>query len=127
MRSLPTTSFDSPYIATLIRGGGNLEMYSTEAKHTRKVMTMALLKVLGHEIAKTDWPTNSKQVVWCACTTAFFGSFRLGEILPASEHNAHPSDTLLWKDINVISNEHVLVHVKVTKSTPHTGGLCRYI
>ena len=96
-------------------------MYSTEAKHTRKVMTMALLKVLGHEIAKTDWPTNSKQVVWCACTTAFFGSFRLGEILPASEHNAHPSDTLLWKDINVISNEHVLVHVKVTKSRSKQG------
>ena len=51
-------------------------------------MTLELLKILGHEIAKTDWPENSKQVLWCACTTAFFGSFRLGEILPKSEYNA---------------------------------------
>ena len=85
-------------------------------------MTLELLKILGHEIAKTDWPGNSKQVLWCACTTAFFGSFRLGEILPKSEYNAHPSDTLLWKDINVISSDHVLIHVKVTKSRSKQGG-----
>ena len=121
LRSLPTVNFDSPYLATLIRGGQNLEIYSTETKHTRKVMTLELLKILGHEIAKTNWPENSKQVIWCACTTAFFGSFRLGEILPNSEYNSHPSDTLLWKDINVISSEHVLIHVKVSKSRSKHG------
>ena len=82
---------------------------------------MELLKILGHKIAKTDWPENSKQVLWCACTTAFFGSFRLGEILPKSEYNAHPSITLLWKDINVISSDHVLIHVKVKKSRSKQG------
>ena len=102
LRSLPTDSFDSPYLATLVRGAQNLEIYTTETKHTRKVMTLEL-------------------VLWCPCTTAFFGSFRLGEILPKSEYNAHPSDTLLWKDINVISSDHVLIHVKVTKSRSKQG------
>jgi len=44
-------------------------------------MTLALLKLIGHQIAKSDWSDDSKLTVWGACTTAFFGAFRIGEIL----------------------------------------------
>ena len=121
LRSLSTENFDSSLVSTLIRGGENLEIYNGKTKETRKVMSLPLLKILGHEISKTDWPSNSKQVLWTACTTAFFGSFRLGEILPATEKLSHPSDTLLWKDVKILSDDHVLIHVKVNKSRSKNG------
>ena len=37
-------------------------------------------------------------MVWAASLTAFFGSFRLGEILPKSE-NYDVEETLVWSDV----------------------------
>ena len=121
LRFLPTTSFDSPYIEALIRGGQNLEIYKENVKLTRKVMSLPILKILGHEISESLWSENSKQVFWTACTTAFFGSFRLGEILPTKENSFSPDDTLLWKDIKFVSKNHVLIHIKSCK-TKTVGG-----
>ena len=121
LRSLSTENFDSPILSTLIRGGENLEIYEIAAKGTRKVMTLPLLKIIGHEIASSDWSPFSKQIFWTACTTAFFGSFRLGELLPSTSKNSHPEDTLLWKDVKFISKDHVLIHVKVSKTRSKQG------
>jgi len=78
-------------------------------------MSLPLLKILGHEISKTDWSSNSKQVFWTACTLAFFGSFRMGELLPQKAKNNCLEDTLLWKDIKLYDDDHILVHVKTSK------------
>ena len=121
LKQLPTKNFESVYINTMIRGIENLEIYEISAKATRKVMSLQILKILGHEISVTDWNKNSKQVLWTACTTAFFGSFRLGELLPSSEKNCNAADTLLWKDINFVSKDHILIHIKVSKSRSKGG------
>ena len=98
-----------------------MEIYKENVIQTRKVMTLPILKILGHQISLSQWSENSKQVFWTACTTAFFGSFRLGEILPANESKISPEDTLLWKDIKFVSENHVLIHVKNCK-TKTLGG-----
>ena len=121
LRSMTTSNFDTYYISSLLRGITNLEIYDTNSKSSRKVMSLQLLKILGHEISLTKWSKNSKQVLWSACTTAFFGSFRLGEILPSSEKNSNCADTLLWKDVNFVNKGHIIIHVKVSKNRT-TGG-----
>ena len=63
----------------MIRGATNLEFYKTVSRGSRKVMTFSLLKILSHQIARSDWEKDSKQVFWTALTVAFFGSFRFGE------------------------------------------------
>ena len=83
----------------MLQGIENLEFYNNICKKTRKVMTLPLLKLAGHELANSNWCSDSKQVIWTVLTTAFFGSFRLGEILSQSESNYNPSETLLWDDI----------------------------
>ena len=103
-------------IKTVIRGKENLEIYARETGTARKVMTLSLLKLLGHEISRTNWVENSKQVVWGAFTMAFFGCFRMGEILPQNENSYSPEDTLLWQDIKFCSPSHILVHIKTPKS-----------
>ena len=93
-----------------------MEIYSGESKTARKVMTLDLLKLLGYEISKTNWSQDSKQVVWGACTLAFFGCFRMGELLPQNENSFNKDDTLLWKDLKFNEPSHILVHIKTPKS-----------
>ena len=119
MKGLSPVNFDSVPIKVLLRGKENIEMYRPYFPPTRKVMTLPLLKILGHEIACTNWAHDSKLVVWAAALVGFFGSFRMGEILPNPPFNA--DDTLLWSDVKFVSNDHILFHVKHPKSRSSQG------
>ncbi len=65
----------------LIRGAENLEFYKKPKNLERRVMTLPLIRLIGHEVAKCDWSSHSKIVLWAAMCVGFFGSFRFGEIL----------------------------------------------
>ena len=116
LRLLDCSAFENFVLKSIIRGKENLEIYSLGSKPTRKVMNLHTLKLLGHEIAISNWEENSKQTVWSAFTLAFFGSFRMGEILSQSESSFSPKYTLLWEDVKFISSSHILVHIKTPKS-----------
>jgi hypothetical protein len=73
----------------MINGAENLSFYNDKKPKQKNVMTLPLLRVLGHEISKSNWSDHSKLVIWGSCTTAFFGSFRLGELLSKC-------DTISW-------------------------------
>ena len=100
----------------LITGAENLSMYQKIVGETKKVMTLQLLKILGHQIAVSDWSENSKIVFWGACVVAFFGSFRFGEILAGNPFNFNPMETLVWEDVKFSSEDSVLIHVKLDKN-----------
>ena len=92
-----------------------MALYGDIARNARKVMTLQLLKILGHAIAMTDWTENSKIVIWTACVTAFFGSFRFGELLATEEFNYNPAEIMMWSDVNFTTKKSVLLHVKIDK------------
>ena len=77
---MDSSGFDNFVLKNILRGKENLEFYDEKVKETRKVMTLPLLKILGNEIAKSDWESNSKQVVWSAFTLAFFWEFQNGGV-----------------------------------------------
>ena len=68
-----------------VRGGKNQVYLFLPPSPTRKVMTLEILKIVGHEIAIADWCSDSKRVFWAACCLLFFGSFRVGEIFSVSK------------------------------------------
>jgi len=121
MKGVEFDQFDSYVLKSLIRGKENLEVYTAEVKATRKVMTLHLLRILGHAISKCNWGENSKLVVWGAMTTAFFGSFRCGELLAQNENSFSPDDCLLWKDVKFYDDDHILIHVKNPKTKTRGG------
>jgi len=84
-------------------------------------MTLPLLKIVGHQIAKLNWSACSKLILWGACTLAFFGSLRLGEILAPTENCYNPLETLLWSDLKFRSDGSILLHVKIDKSKNKNG------
>ncbi len=70
----------------MLKGAKNLATYNEIFKPAKFVMSFHLLKLIGHEIAKSNWDKDKKLVIWTACCIAFFGSFRLGEILLDAAH-----------------------------------------
>ena len=104
----------------MIRGAENMEFYSTIAKQSRKVMTLPLLKILSHQIANSNWEDLSKQVFWTAASLAFFGSFRMGELLSGKDSISHPSENLLWEDVH-IRNDSVVIKIKIPKNRNSKG------
>ena len=104
----------------MLTGAENFNFYTEISGSSRKVMTLPVLKILGHQIAKTDWSKDSKQVVWTAATVAFFGSFRMGEILSKDGKNFHFSENLLWRDVKV-REDSVLIKIKIPKNRKSEG------
>ena len=115
-----STIFSSLITKAILRGTENLETSKVQYKHTRKVFTLPLLKLLGHEIARASWPDDSKRVFWsCACVS-FFGSFRIGELLAASKSTFDPSVTLLWGDVK-LKEDSCMIQIKIPKSKKKEG------
>jgi hypothetical protein len=113
IRNLEAKFENDYFINAMIKGARNISLYSTISKRSRFVMTFPLLKLLGHEIATSDWSQDSKAVFWTACCVAFFGSFRLGEILPRS--NEQEPETLTWNQIKFSKNSSVVINVRFPK------------
>ena len=101
---------------TLLRGAENLRFYEPHASQNKKVMTLPLLEIIGHEIANENWCDKSKSVVWTALLVGFWGSFRFGELLSKDEKIFHEKETLLWSDIKFVECDSVIIHNKIPKN-----------
>ena len=96
-----------------------LEPWSAPSRlSTRRVVTLPLL---GHCLASAGWEPLSRQVVWAACTTAFFSSTRLGKLLASSPTSHDPSADLLWRDVIFHSPSAILLGLKSPKSADPRG------
>jgi hypothetical protein len=116
LRNVSDENFSNYIIKTIIRGAENLALYDDYAKETRKVMTLPLLKLIGHEIACSDWSDISKQIFWTCSLMAFFGSFRIGELLSCNKNSFVPKETLLWEDLTFRGEDSVMVKIKISKN-----------
>jgi hypothetical protein len=111
----------SNYLSKLIiRGAENLEITSCSKQRQRNVVTLPVLKILGHEVANSMWDSLSKQIFWVAACLSFFGSLRMGELLSKNISSWDPDITLLWSDI-LDRGDSLLVHIKSPKSRTKGG------
>jgi hypothetical protein len=109
-------------ITRVLRGGEHLLMLEPAGNvNKRRVMTMPLLRHLGHRLSMSGWSEFSKQVVWSACTLAFFTSARMGELLAPAEAGFDPASTLLWNCVKARQDNSFLIHVRLPKSGNQQG------
>jgi hypothetical protein len=120
LNNLDPKGCSSFLVSTALQGAVNLEFYNDRTKPSRKVMTLPLLKLLGHQIAKSKFSRHDKQVIWSACLLAFFGSFRFSELLPPSASSFNAFETLLWNDV-IFKDDSVIIRVKIPKSRCSQG------
>jgi len=121
LRSLDYSACSDANCRYLIRGAKNLVFYSPVQKQNKKTMTLPLLRIFGHELAKTNWSTLSKSVVWSAVLTGFFGSFRMGELLPKYADSFNIHETLLWSDVKFFADGSLQIHNKIPKNRTEGG------
>jgi hypothetical protein len=113
--------FDCEYISkdatiNLLLTGISKISLNQPSNNTRRVVTIPLLITIGSRIARSPWDPLTKQVLWCAATTSFFGSLRLGEILAPCENSHSPVSDLTWNDIKASSPSSILIRLKQPKS-----------
>ncbi len=104
----------------MLRGAKNIFLYSELCNSSRFAMSFPLPKLIGHEIAVSNWNPDNKKVFWAACCTAFFGSFRLGEILPKSE-GIEP-ETLTWNRVHFTAKNSAVINIKFPKIIRNHAG-----
>jgi len=102
-------------ISLLLTGVSKIGL-SQPSNNTRRVVTIPLLITIGSRIARSPWDPLTKQVIWCAATTSFFGSLRLGEILAPSETDHSSVSDLTWNDVKASSPSSILIRIKQPKS-----------
>jgi hypothetical protein len=121
-----TEIFNDFFIKSMLKGAENLALYTNLSKMSRLIMTLPLLKILGHEIAKSAWSLDSKRVFWSACCLAFFSSFRMCEILMSSKKHFN-EEHLTWNRVSFSSSDYATIHIglpEVNKfSSGHSGDL----
>jgi hypothetical protein len=107
-------------LATIMKGLKH-ESLAYSPSPTRRVVTFKLLLTIGHKISGSSWDPLTKQVIWAACTVAFFGSVRLGEILASEENAFSPFSDLTWKDVLLTKSGSFLIRIKQPKSGEPEG------
>ena len=121
LRNLKTDTFKSFICKTQIRGAENLQFYCKEKSANKKVMTLPLLRILGHAVSTSNISNHSKVVIWAAYCMSFFGSYRPSEILAKKANDFNEFETLLWSDVKFIGEDSIQVHNKVTKNRAPGG------
>ena len=73
----------------------------TEKKKGRMPMTIPLLRLLKGKIRQADLDTDMKLLMWAVSTLAFYGAFRIHELLSKNEATYDPDHTLLVEDVKL--------------------------
>lgn len=117
LKGMDDANTRDPVVTALIKGGMNIMV--TEGKYIssrRRAMTLPLLRILGHNLSRTGWAKQTTQCIWSCCLVAFFGTFRMGELLAPTGYGMDPSTTLTWADITERGDGSFLIHVKMPKT-----------
>ena len=120
LRGFEDYTVENTIIKLLLKGSENMSIYTSKKNTNRNVMTLPLLKILGHEIASMDWSKFEKQLVWTVSCISFFGSFRIGEILCNNSSEFDPDSSLTWERVK-IQLDSILFHIKSPKSGNISG------
>jgi len=117
---LDSSEIFNPIGKIMLKGANNLESNSNSNKSNKNIFSLPLLKILGNNIAKSDWHPFSKQTIWVVALLAFFGSCRIGELLPISWKNFDVKSNLTWKDV-IVKEDCIQIHVKSPKTKTKGG------
>ena len=102
-------------LKTLLDGFKNGEKILGKEKLKRETINFSMLKKIKSKIFKNKKSKIRNKCLWAACTTAFFGCFRMGELLPKLEHHTDTIFELLWADVK-LGKKHAVIKLKSQKN-----------
>ncbi len=97
----------------LVRGMSNLATPKKKNRVEIKPLTVESLRKIRKGLEKFDWKLTG-QSVWTCCVVAFWGAFRLGELLGSDAIKFDKFLSLLWEDV-LLSSDTAKIRVKSAK------------
>ena len=85
----------------LLKGHENLQRDPKKAvlDRQRRPITGSMLRLLGHSIASSITSEYEQSLLWTVCLTAWWGSFRMSELLCEFRHEFNSLSSLMPSDI----------------------------
>ena len=94
---------------------------SARSKPKRQPMTIEKLNLIYTRLRQSEFNNHDRQMLWTACTTAFFGFLRSFEYLTPSIDKFDASTSLLYSDITIMSSK-AHINIKASKTDPFRHG-----
>ena len=94
----------SPLAKTLLTGLSKVTHNPKVAaqKRARRSISLPLLKIISHAIAsQCDWSEYKRSLIWTVCVLAWWGGFRLSELLPRLAFEFSLKNALLMSDVTL--------------------------
>jgi hypothetical protein len=88
----------NPIAKLLVKGAQNWKT-THEPQQKRDTITLPRLRKIFETINRSSWSAFNKTAIWCLCLTAFYGSFRLGELMAKKQNKFDKTTTLLAKNV----------------------------
>ncbi len=101
----------------LLKGMENLTIGKAKKSGETVPVTPDTLKLIRKGLCREKEKLTG-QTIWTCCLVAFWGAFRLSELLGKTEDSFDKFSDLLWENI-VLEGDKVTIHVK----SPKTGGV----
>ena len=123
LKGFPNAEVKDDVVRCILRGAENLQMAAPPEKpNNRRVMTVSLLRYMGHKLASSGWEETATQSLWTASLAAFFGAARMGELLAETESWVDPTSTLTWSCVKYRKGTNsFLLHIKLAKMRSPEG------
>ena len=124
----PRDQSSLPILKRVQAGISRCRLYRKQPTKVRLPLTAEVLLCIQQ--APTLVSHSDRPVIWAVAAVAFFGFFRLGELLPAARASFHEETDLSWGDVAVDGHETpqiVKVHLKKSKCNQFGKGVDIYL
>ena len=114
----------TPVVKQVLRGIHNLrrDPQAKAQKRTRRAMTVAHLRLLGHALTTSNLSDYMKSAIWAVALLAFWGALRIGEILCPLAGAFDEQSSLLMSDVS-ISQKVTKLWIRSPKKCSPTGDI----
>ena len=112
----PREGSSMPLLKRVQTGIRRISMLKGTTSRIRLPITIPILQQIRQRLILTNHP--EQVVIWAIACTAFFGFFRLGELLVKSEAEFNPAIHLCWGDLAIDNSANpsmVQIHLKTSK------------
>ena len=86
-------------------------------------ITPTMLKTININLFNSSHVYEDKVMLWAALLTAFYGFLRVSEYTSARKKTFDPTTTLLFSDMNFMSDGSVTLLLKTSKTDPFRDGV----
>ena len=111
--------FSNKLVKLSLKGVEHICLLNQKPSNPRRVMSFSCLQLFGHGLSLQGYNDFDTQIIWTACTLAFWGSFRMSEILASGEQPHQTCNAITWQKVFKPNSNQLTIAIKFPKAMKH--------